>query len=247
MSNRILTEVFDMTLPPSEKIVLLAIADNADTETRTAYPGISYLARKSSQSRATVYRAIASLKKAGRLERYKDAQDRYTFRIPEAEEGQSQFETPSHSATKASQSETDLSQSENRLLRGTPIEPPVEPKGDLFEVEGEPIAAGAPAELFAHHLPITITGNTDAMIGLGQFAQNRREQKAAMTPTAIRRLCSKIKAWPPEIVAEAVGQAIDAGWKTLFDPRERRDGKQAHQVKAPQEDAATLAEKWGKV
>lgn len=46
-------------------LVLLALADNADTDTRKAWPGLDYLARKTRTSRDTVRRALRSLEKSG--------------------------------------------------------------------------------------------------------------------------------------------------------------------------------------
>ncbi len=68
MSIRIMTAVWDLPLSDSEKIVLLALADNANDE-GWCWPSIATLARKCSKSERTVQTAIRSLCDAGHLER----------------------------------------------------------------------------------------------------------------------------------------------------------------------------------
>lgn len=51
----------------SELLILLAIADNADTETKLAHPGIPYLAKKSRLSERAVQYAIRKLTDSGEV------------------------------------------------------------------------------------------------------------------------------------------------------------------------------------
>tara|TARA_R110000796_G_C14571530_1_gene435802 strand:- start:37592 stop:38323 length:732 start_codon:yes stop_codon:yes gene_type:complete len=243
MSIEIMTEVWKLNLPRTiDKMVLLAIADNAN-EHRIAWPSINHLVVKTSASRPTVYRSIAKLKADGYLSRYIDGQGRAAFEI--AEFSQSQIETP------LSQIETDQSQYENPHTKGTIIEPSMNQgdseEGDLFGSQDEGPVAGKPAELFQHHLPVAITGNTEAMIAIGSFHRHRTEQKAPLTPTAIRRLCSKIKAWAPETVTEACGIAIDKGWKTLYEPDASAPGRKGAAKGPAVTDPTEQADAWAKV
>ena len=68
MSIRIMTAVWDTTLPDSEKIVLLALADCANDE-GWCWPGMETLAAKCSKSDRTVQKAISALCAAGHLTR----------------------------------------------------------------------------------------------------------------------------------------------------------------------------------
>lgn len=68
MSVRVMTAVWAMDLPDSEKIVLLALADCANDEGH-CWPSMATLARKCSKSERTVQGCIQSLKDKGHLSR----------------------------------------------------------------------------------------------------------------------------------------------------------------------------------
>jgi hypothetical protein len=69
MSVRLMSLVWDLELPPGEKLVLLALADQANDEGRQCWPAVSTIAKKSGQGERTVRRALADLEKAGHLTR----------------------------------------------------------------------------------------------------------------------------------------------------------------------------------
>lgn len=68
MSVRVMTAVWDIDLPDSEKIVLLALADSANDE-GWCWPSMATLARKCSKTDRTVQGAIRDLCAAGHLTR----------------------------------------------------------------------------------------------------------------------------------------------------------------------------------
>lgn len=68
MSVRVMTAVWELPLPDSEKIVLLALADCANDEGH-CWPSMATLARKCSKSDRTVQAAIKSLVDSGHLTR----------------------------------------------------------------------------------------------------------------------------------------------------------------------------------
>jgi len=68
MSIRIMTAVWDIQLPDSEKIVLLALADNASDE-GLCWPSIATICRKTCKSERTVQGCIGRLVAAGHLSR----------------------------------------------------------------------------------------------------------------------------------------------------------------------------------
>jgi len=61
--------VWEIDLPPGEKLVLLALADQANDEGRQCWPAVLTIAKKSGQGERTVRRALDSLEKAGHLTR----------------------------------------------------------------------------------------------------------------------------------------------------------------------------------
>ncbi|WP_340676205.1 helix-turn-helix domain-containing protein [Paraperlucidibaca sp.] len=70
MSIKLMSSVFELSLRPADKLVLLALADHADDE-GSAWPSIETLAKKSSTSRRTVLRILKELEQSGLLTRQK--------------------------------------------------------------------------------------------------------------------------------------------------------------------------------
>jgi hypothetical protein len=68
MSVRVMTQVWDLDLPDSEKIVLLALADSANDEGH-CWPSMASLVRKCSKSDRTIQAAVRSLVEAKHLTR----------------------------------------------------------------------------------------------------------------------------------------------------------------------------------
>lgn len=68
MSVRVMTQVWEIDLPASQKIVLLALADCANDDGH-CWPGMATLAAKCSKSERTVQGMIAQLEKDGHLSR----------------------------------------------------------------------------------------------------------------------------------------------------------------------------------
>jgi hypothetical protein len=61
MSVKVMGKVWDMDLPPGEKLVLLALADHADHNGNNAYPGNDLLAKKTGLSTRQVRRILDDL------------------------------------------------------------------------------------------------------------------------------------------------------------------------------------------
>lgn len=68
MSIRIMSDIWEMPFPPTDKLVFLALADCANDE-GLAWPSIATIARKSGVSERTVQRSIRSGEKAGLIRR----------------------------------------------------------------------------------------------------------------------------------------------------------------------------------
>jgi len=69
VSVRLMSAVWDLDLPPGEKLVLLALADQANDEGRQCWPAVSTIAHKSGQGERTVRRALSDLEAKGHLTR----------------------------------------------------------------------------------------------------------------------------------------------------------------------------------
>jgi biotin operon repressor len=69
MSLRLMVRVFQLDIPPSNKLVLLAMAEHANGEGSSCYPSIGTLMKETSLSRRSVQTVIRQLEKAGLLVR----------------------------------------------------------------------------------------------------------------------------------------------------------------------------------
>ena len=69
MSVKLMAIVWELDLPPGEKLVLLALADQANDDGRQCWPAVETIAHRSGQGVRTVRRALASLETAGHLTR----------------------------------------------------------------------------------------------------------------------------------------------------------------------------------
>jgi len=68
MSIRVMSLVWETDLPPSEKLVLLVIADHADDEGGNAFPSVRRVARRASMSERSVQRILRRLCDCGLVE-----------------------------------------------------------------------------------------------------------------------------------------------------------------------------------
>jgi hypothetical protein len=62
-----MTAVWDLPLPPAQKLVLLKLADCANDDGRNAYPSVGLLVSSCTMSRRTVQRVLAELVETGHL------------------------------------------------------------------------------------------------------------------------------------------------------------------------------------
>jgi hypothetical protein len=70
MSIKLMSLVWDLDLPPGDKLVLLALADQANDEGLQCWPAVATIAKRSGQGERTVRRCIADLEAKGHLTRH---------------------------------------------------------------------------------------------------------------------------------------------------------------------------------
>jgi hypothetical protein len=87
MSIRLMSAVWDMDLPAGEKIVLLALADQANDEGRQCWPSVETIMRRSGQGERTVRRALSSLEEKGHLTRNHRVNDSTQYHIHPCQNG----------------------------------------------------------------------------------------------------------------------------------------------------------------
>jgi DNA-binding transcriptional ArsR family regulator len=121
VSIKIMTAVWQICLPIPEKLLLLALADNANDE-GSCYPSIANLARKCSMHRATVMRALVALEGQGHITRTRRQLRSTIYRVcPSAQTG-SRAERLVADSDQSHTATTPVAESDSgsRTLRPTP-------------------------------------------------------------------------------------------------------------------------------
>lgn len=85
--------VWELDLPPGEKLVMLALADQANDEGVQCWPAVSTIAQRSGQGERTVRRALSDLETKGHLTRHHREGDSTQYHIHPGQSG-----TPAKSA-----------------------------------------------------------------------------------------------------------------------------------------------------
>lgn len=155
MSIRLMSLVWDLDLPPGEKLVLLALADQANDEGRQCWPSVSTIGRRSGQGERTVRRAIADLETKGHLtRRHRDgASTQYhvhpcqigtpaeTAPLPKT------TETPAKLAPKPSRSTSPQKATPSSGSRPSKVPPDFQPLVKADSITGKAMAAWPPGEI----------------------------------------------------------------------------------------------------
>lgn len=81
MANDLLNAVSDLDLPPSQKAVLIALANRTGKTTRICFPSIARICKDTSLSRRTVFYALRALESAGLLLRIGKPGNRSKYRV----------------------------------------------------------------------------------------------------------------------------------------------------------------------
>lgn len=145
MSGKVVGWAFDRPedLSPQERYVLVALADNADSQGK-CWPSRKAIIDKTGLSRSTVYRSLDALAAAGLFEEGTDEKGRECFWLrashPETGSSHSGTQPPksSHPGTQASHPGTEMSHG------GTPYREPPEPSIEPEDKNVDVDAVGAP-------------------------------------------------------------------------------------------------------
>jgi len=226
MSIKIMTAVWGLRLPDSEKIVLLALADCANDE-GVCWPSMSSLAAKCSKSDRTVQASVKSLEAAGHLTRDERPGRGVLYTIhPSAAP-----ETASPEAVSPPKRLRPRSGFTPEAVSPTPEAASDKPsRTTISSSEASPPAktgASAPSRRWPVNMPPPNGVSDDQWAG---FVDNRKRLRAALTPRAYQLLVEKLgtlsrDGWPP---GEMIDRAVEHGWKSVFPPDENRNGKRPH-------------------
>jgi hypothetical protein len=220
MSIKLMSLVWDLDLPAGDKLVLLALADQANDEGVQCWPSIATIARRSGQGERTVRRCISDLEGKGHLTRHFRDGDSTQYHIHPGHNG-----TPAKSAPLPKTTLTPA-----KLAAKTPRTTKL-PSGDK-----------SPSGKRAKDFPAPDGVSAEQWSG---FVQHRRDHKKGgpLNQRAYTILCNKLRAfadhgWPP---GDMIDRAIDHGWITVFEPTGQDNGKPRFQQSSGASTDRTIA------
>lgn len=178
--------VWELDLSPGEKLVLLALADQANDEGRQCWPSVETICRRSGQGERTVRRILAGLEKKNLLTRHHRDGTSTQYHVHPCQIG-----TPVKTAPlpKTTETPAKLAPKPSRTTNKKNIAETDEPKAEKLAC------------------PESVQGSV-----WKDFIQYRKDKKAPLTPTAIKAIESEaVKAgWSLEA---ALAETMARGWQ----------------------------------
>ena len=201
MSVRVMSQVWELTLPPMEKLVLLALADCANDEGR-CWPSATTLARKTGEGERTVRRAVRSLISKGFLSEQQRSGTSTLFSI-----------TPCRTGTPAR--EAPLPDGPDTPARAAPK--------PLRTINGLKAKASKPKRSPKFILPADIPAEPWA-----GFEEMRNRMGKPMTPRAKDLAVTRLRklrddaGWPP---GDVLNHSTMNSYQGLFPPKDQSNGR----------------------
>lgn len=204
MSVRVMTAVWEVDLPASQKIVLLALADCANDE-GVAWPSIATIAKKASKSERTVQAMVADLEKAGHLKREQSPG-----------KGCRYFIHPRKSITPAKSAPVQVSQEPPQNLHPTPAKSAPKPSKNHQEPSMDSASDDAPPTKSEVMNGWNLLASECGLPRVGKLtAQRDRQLKARL------REYPEIQSWQSAFASIRGSPFLrgqnDRGWKADFD------------------------------
>ncbi|QBX35158.1 helix-turn-helix domain-containing protein [Paracoccus liaowanqingii] len=200
MSIRLMNKVFDSeTLGPTERLIMLALADHADDSGR-CYPSIHRLCKRTGLGERSVQSNIKKLSDRGYLKKILGAGRRnanvYVVYPNPAADAPPQHMHPAADAPRTPQQ-----------MRANPAADAPKPSGTTIE----------PSDVIAVTTPAGILAEVASPEAARSFIAYRAHMKKPLTATAARRLASSLtrisnQGGDPD---DALGMAEERGWQSI--------------------------------
>lgn len=202
MSVRVMSAVWDLELPDSEKLVALALADWSD-DFGKSWPSVGQIAKKCCKSERTIQGALASLEKRGVLERNQRPGKGCIYTL-----NPRKVCTPAKSAPP-------------QPLRETPAESAPNTSGHVISQKATPSSKKARAPKSSFLLPDDIPAKEWA-----EYEEMRRVIRKPMTDGIRQKAIDRLRVlaadgWPPGVV---LSHSILNSYQGLFPPKDDRNG-----------------------
>lgn len=218
MSVKLMAIVWELDLPPGEKLVLLALADQANDHGTQCWPAVATIAKRSGQGVRTVRRALENLQKAGHLTRDHRHGTSTQYRVHPCQNGSTAKLAP-----------LPKRQDTPAKLAATPAKLAPKPSITTNEPPSAESAIRASSEWKA-------------------FGAMRRQIRKPLNATAERRLIAKLlkmkeeDGWPP---GEVLDQSTERCWAGVFPLRQdAQPAKMTDQYDAISQRYAKVGTDW---
>jgi len=208
VSIHIMSQIWDLSLPDSEKLVALALADWCNDD-GICWPSTAQIARKSSKSERTVQGVLAKLESRGILCRDMRPGKGTLYKL-----------TPAAAAPR-----NDCTTADIAPQQGTTQTP-------AAAAPNTSITINTSHKTTSYSRTRGLTRKAGGFgppngIGLDRWNEFCAQRKKPVTQTAYTRMLNTLidaadAGWPP---GEVIGRAIERGWETLFVPNEAKNGK----------------------
>lgn len=207
MSIKLMSVVWELNLPPGEKLVLLALADQANDEGTHCWPSVATISKRSGQNERTVRRALRSLEGKGHLtcNERRGTSTNYVVH-------------PGHHAPPVKLPPRTKTTKTPDMMPPKPLEP----------ISSEAKASSEKrARKFEH--PFECPQGVDPIDWEGLKA-NRKTKRAALHEGAYRQIVNKLEdwkrdGWPPGPI---VAHAAEMGWTSVFPTDEMKAKQNGH-------------------
>ncbi len=207
MSVRVMTMVWALDLPDSQKIVLLALADSANDDGH-CWPSMASLKKKCSKSERTIQGVIKDLVEAGHLTRNEVLGRGCNYHVHPRSDC-----APADSAPP-------------QRLRDTPAAAADKPSRTVIKglADAKPKRARKPADPEVE-LPDWLPAEPWAA-----YLDMRKRKGASPSPHAIGLLIGKLERWRSQghDPGSVLNNSTENNWTGIFEPRSERNGNHPH-------------------
>lgn len=209
MSIRVMSAVWELDLPDSEKLIALALADWCDDDGK-CWPSVAQIAAKSSKSVRTVQGTLSSLEGKGLLQRDMIAGKGTIYHLTPAAAAPRSNRAPAKSAPPQGTTQTPAAAAPNTSRTIITSEAKASSVERVRKTDPFPMPHFAEPELWA------------------DFLTNRKAKKRPNTASAHAKLLREVErwaletGWPPGDVFRV---CVEEGWAGIYDPRTSKNGR----------------------
>ncbi len=219
MSLRIMEQVFNSNLKPTQRLIMICLADNSNNE-GVCFPSLNTIIKKSGLSRDTV---VSNIKK---LEENSNLYKKYRSRKKGGRSSNKYLLFPNQNASILSEEDYDLF--EDLLTQSQTVGLPTQSQTVGLGVSTQSQTVGLESEPSLkdsnRHLPLTPQNINENAFDSWCDYKGKKYSKQGKTLSA-----NKLAKYPYDIQQQMVDNSIMNGWKGLFEPKQQNQSNQSNQ------------------